>query len=170
MCENGYCLRRADESLHSADLSTSTEVVKSCRRELHNLTGKDRYKFLATKVEAALTIAAASATVKKAKTDTNRVKSYKQKYQFLLDIPGSDKMLPVCRRAFCLAYGISHYVLDNVSKEVKQGHKGVDGETFTDRSAANYSYVQMSDIAKKFGITLSKRQTQVRSRMLQTFY
>jgi hypothetical protein len=168
-CKQGYCLRRADGCSGrelSGDLTKSTATILQCRSDIQGLSSKEKYIYISRKVNAAREAAEAIKMRKDVKDEEEKEKALELpsvRYVFTLDIPGTSQSIKVCRHAFCRAYGISHWMLDTISSNLKKGLSAVDGTNFHDRSKPTYSFEEMKAIAKRNGIEMSTRQMQVSS-------
>jgi hypothetical protein len=110
----------------------SVDVIKKCRSEVKNLPWKHKKNYIQAKFEHCI--------------DPNSTHAQKRlKMKFQIGYSGS-LMLSVCRIAFCIAYGISHYLIDQCATSIR--NKKVEMiSKLNDRTNFECTF---SDMIKKF--------------------
>jgi len=144
-CKHRYCLRKADTSIY--DFSKSVDMVRRCRNEINEMTMEEKY----THVMALFKNAVVSVSHSMSKDGLTRIGKVEADFKLAVDdAPGSPK-ISVCRAAFCRAYGISIWYMDQISSRYKKGEEG-DWRSFCDRELGVKSLDEAESLSKRYCI------------------
>jgi hypothetical protein len=142
-CKHRYCLRKADTSIF--DFSKSVEVVRRCRNEINEMTMEEKYSHMMSMFKNAVVSVSHSIS----KDGLKMVGKVETDFKLAVDdTPGSPK-ISVCRAAFCKAYGISVWYMDQISSRYKKGEEG-DWRSFCDRDAGAKSLDEAESLSKRY--------------------
>jgi len=142
-CKHRYCLRKADTSIY--DFSKSVDVVRRCRNEINELTMDEKYNHLMSLFKRAVV----SVNHSMSKDGLNTISKVETDFKLAVDdLPGSPT-ISVCRVAFCRAYGVSIWYMDQISSRFKRGEEG-DWRSFCDKALGIKSLDEAENLSKRY--------------------
>lgn len=117
-------------------------TIQYCREEIANIKGKDLVLFLKPKIEALIT---------KFDYNTGRMSiSYQIGRCTIVNYQSENESFTVCRKAFCIAYGVTDFALRSAIDLVKNGRRN-DESDFTDRTCVSAATAKaIRNIGKDF--------------------
>jgi hypothetical protein len=150
-CTKGFCLRQSSSSGNFLDLQCGIDLVKWCRNKIRHFKHAAKYQYIYNKFKESLL----KDNESKCTPEIDHVKAMPRRFTHRFRLGDELEGIPeifVCRQAFMTAYGISHWMLDSISKHVKEG-TFVDSKTsFNDRSRPNYTFEEMKALFRRHGI------------------
>jgi hypothetical protein len=154
-CVEGHCLRQLDGK-ENYRFDKGIELVKWCRKQVEPMSHLVKYKFIYAKFKESLRKDASAD--QSFQTRSGPVKRFTHHFRLGDESEGIPEIV-VCRQAFMSAYGISHWLLDSISKHVKEGQSH-DAPAFNDRTRNESSFAEMAKIFKSHGLKVSIEQIQ----------
>jgi hypothetical protein len=97
----------------ATDYTSAHNVILNCRHQLYGLSISDRVQFLKNKI----------LNFRRSLTHPGKLNI---DYILQNELEASATVYPVCRQAFCNAYGITLYKLKKISNQIKKGELGED--------------------------------------------
>ena len=153
-CPKRNCLRQADIGLF--DFSKSVAMILRCRRSVQKLNAEEKYAHVMNLVVAGikgnLEIQCRNGQVK------SRLEFY---FNLSVDDGIASNTISVCRTGFCRAYGVSKWLIDQMSQRLKKG-ENYFGREFSDQVLGVKNVEEAEKLAIRHGIepslTMHQRQ------------
>jgi len=143
-CAHGNCLRKADKSPASLDFTNSVNLVLRCRNEMKDKSPQARYDHLMGIFKSSISNISRGIS-KDGLMLTSRVET---DFKLAVDDSPFSRTISVCRIAFCRAYGVSHWYLDQMAQRFKRGEESGD-RNFTDKAVGALSLDDAERIGKR---------------------